>query len=80
MFLNAFSRSQAAQQSAEKRLGGVPRKGVLTPLKGYDFPRRLLFVSSAGKSACGRPSDRFPFLFRPFSFGQAKKKDNKKNN
>ena len=31
-----------------------------------DIPRRLLFISSAGKSAKGGPSERLPFLLVRF--------------
>ena len=31
-----------------------------------DFPRRLLFVGSAGKPRCARPSDRLSFLLVRF--------------
>ena len=57
----AISRCRGAQQKADKRLGDV---GM-----GYNFPRSLLFVSSAGE--CRRKTrDQvrdFSFLLCPLS-------------
>jgi hypothetical protein len=57
----------AAEQQSEKQKNDSAERS--------DIPRRLLFASSAGQSAKGGPSERLPFLFCSFSFGQAKKKD-----
>jgi len=54
----------AAEQHSKER------KNVLA--EQSDFPKRPLFVSSAGMSAVGGPSERCHFFWFVF-FGQAKK-------
>jgi hypothetical protein len=62
MFLYAISRRRAAQQKADKRLGGA----------SATFRCRPFFVSSAGQFRIAEPSERAAFSLVRF-FGQAKK-------
>ena len=66
----AVSRSLAAQQRAEQRLGGASI--------GATFRCRPFFVSSAGESDTVGPSDRLHFLLVRFLYASKENEHNTK--